>query len=118
MIIYRFENPETMAGMWYTFEGKLDPFILTLSEGVSAALPMEPHERYGTGGKRWFSGCQSLEFIRHWFSRKDAEELVAAGYRLYEIESEEYMVEDVQTLFTREGIVSMKEIDWEPLWDI
>lgn len=110
MIIYRIENPVTNHGMWYREDGTYDPFIKTLTEGISSHLPMEYCERYGKNGRRWYSGCKDLEQLKTWFSNKDVEELLEGGYRLYEFECEEYTVEDNQVLFTREGVLNKKEI--------
>lgn len=110
MKIYRIENEQTNHGMWYRIDGTYDPFIKTLTEGISAGLPMEFHERYTKDGFKWFSGCKSLEQLRHWFSDKDIEELLENGYRLYEIECNQCIVEDLQVLFTREGIVNKREL--------
>lgn len=109
--IFRIENQETMHGMWYNQKGELDPFIKTLTEGISADLPMEPHERYGQNNKRWFSGCKDFELLKHWFSRRDILELNDAGYRLYKFESQEFQNEEFQTIFTREGVLSQTEVD-------
>ena len=117
-IIYRIEHLETEHGMWYTSEGKLEPFIFTLTEGKSRDLPMEWDERYGKDGFRWYSGCGVRELMKHWFSKKDAEELLESGYSMYRLESTQYVHEEFQTVFTREGIVNRTEIPLWEVWDI
>lgn len=116
--ILRLENPVTKNGMWYNEKGELDPFITKLTEGVSANLPMEPHERYGNLGRRWFSGCVSSDSIRGWFSTRDAQELFDNGYRLYRFESVEYSVEEHQVIFTREGIRAQEEIPLSTIFNL
>ncbi|PLS19205.1 hypothetical protein CVD28_02000 [Bacillus sp. M6-12] len=118
MKIYRIENENTMNGMWYDINGNYNPFIVNLSEGKSKHLPMDFDDRYSNGGLKWFSGCHSKELMRHWFSDLDAFELHENGYKLFEFESEQFIVEEHQILFTREGIVSKKEIPLETIWDI
>lgn len=108
--IFRIENPETMHGMWYQLNGDYDPFIKTLTEGISADLPMERHERYGALGQRWFSGCKDFEQLKHWFSNRDVIELNAAGYKLFRFEATEFQNEDNQTIFTRRGVAKQSEI--------
>lgn len=113
--IFRIENPNTMHGMWYRLSGEYDPFIKTLTDGISADLPMDPHERYGQLNQRWFSGCKDFEQLKLWFSHQDIIELNNAGYKLFKFESTEYQNEDVQTIFTRRGIISQTEISIQDL---
>lgn len=109
--IFRIENPVTMNGMWYNQHGVYDPFIFTLTEGISAGLPMERDDRYGLNGQRWFSGCQSFEQLQNWFSERDVMELSNAGYKLFLFKSLEFIHEDFQTIFTRRGIIDRIELE-------
>lgn len=118
MKIYRIENTITNHGMWYKEDGTYDPFILKLTEGKSKHLPMEHHERYSEGGIKWFSGCDSVEMLKQWFSKQDVFELLQSGYGLYEFECSQYKQEENQTLFSREGIVNKHKIGMDTLWDI
>lgn len=116
MKIYRIENPNTMVGMWYTIDSQPSNYIYSI-DGISKDLPMpyEP-EHYGQGGKKWFSGCHEKELMFHWFSLDDVKRLAADGYLLYEFEASEYQVEEYQTIFTREGIVSQRVIPYSDIW--
>ncbi|WP_163530972.1 hypothetical protein [Halobacillus ihumii] len=116
--IYRIENEETMHGMWYRLDGTFDPFINRLTEGISKSLPMEFDERYSKGGRKWFSGCGNRKQMQSWFSTKDALELFKSGYRLFEFKSNQFVEEEFQTIFTREGIIEKREISLDTLWDI
>lgn len=118
MKIYRIENPETNSGMWYNECGEFEPFIETLTDGKCADLPMDWHERYGRDGVRWFSGCNNLEDLKGWFSHQDAKELIDAGYSLFVFECDEYSVEETQTLFTREGVISKNTMSIEEVWGL
>lgn len=118
MKIYRIENEITNHGMWYREDGVYDPFILKLSDGKSKHLPMEWHDRYYKERLKWFSGCHSIELMRHWFSNLDALELFQNGYKLFEFKSKQYKAEEHQILFTREGILKKQEIPLETIWDI
>ena len=109
--IFRIENPGTMNGMWYNENGEYDPFIFNLTEGISAHLPMEPDERYGDNGQRWFSGCKDFQQLQHWFSNRDVVELGEAGYKLYVFTSQDFKNEEFQTIFTREWVVEQVELD-------
>lgn len=117
-VLYRIERLETEHGMWYTGEGKYDPFIFTLTEGKSRHLPMGYDERYGKDGFRWRSACADKELLKTWFSKKDAEELMEAGYSMYRLESTQYVHEEFQTIFTREGLVGRTQIPLWEVWDI
>lgn len=116
--IFRLENPDTMAGMWYRIDGTFDPFIFKLTEGVSRDLPMEPHERYGQFGRRWFSGCVDSASLNAWFSTNDARELCENGYKLYKFKATEYQIEEHQVIFTREGLVGQDEIPLSTIFNL
>lgn len=98
--------------MWYNQDGIYQPFIMTLTDGKSKDLPMEWDDRYGLFGRRWFSGCHSIDLLRTWFSDLDIQELLSSGFKLYEFESSEYQIEEYQTIFTREGIQSKTQIQF------
>lgn len=118
MKIYRIENDETNHGMWYRLDGTFDPFIMRLTEGVSKDLPMGFNERYRKDGFRWQSGAGSMEDMKFWFSALDALELFKNGYKLYEFESNQFMVVEHEIMFTREGILTRHEIPLDTIWDI
>ena len=81
-VIYRVENPDTMAGLWYDGNGKFTEFVRTLDDGQCRDLPM-PHDPALAGG--WFSACDNLADMSHWFSAADLVQLEGLGYGLYEI---------------------------------
>lgn len=116
--IYRIENEDTEAGMWYRSDASYDPFIKTLTDGKSADLPMGYHERYSQEGRAWYSGTVNREQMQTWFSTQDAIELHDNGYKLFEFVSTQYIEEEYQVIFTREGILSKKEIQLSVLWDM
>lgn len=115
MKIYRIENRVTMRGMWYENNGIYNPVITKLTEGISKHLPMDYHSRYNADNKRWYSGCCDKRQMRKWFSPRDVIELSIMDYELFEFDSEEYSIEDNQTIFTRQGLLSTQ---WLPLTDI
>lgn len=118
MKIYRIENDDTQHGMWYRADGTFDPFIFRLTEGKSANLPMEFDPRYGKDGLRWISAGASVQQMQHWFSTRDAVELFQAGYRLFEFDAMQVIVEKYQVLFTREGVKARKEIPLNRVWNV
>ena len=102
--------------MCYRADGTYDPFIKTLPNAKSADLPMEPDERYGQNGKRWYSSAPSIELMNHWFTAEDARNLAAAGYLLFEYEVSEYIIEEFQVIFTRESVVKKTLVPLESVW--
>ena len=116
--IYRIENPDTMHGMWYRLDGTYDPFIKTLTEGISKELPMDKHPRYMLHGIPWFSAGKSVENMNQWFSALDAKELNEAGYKLFSFTVQEYQMEEMQCLFTRRGVIKQVEIPLEDIWNL
>ena len=116
--IYRIENPDTMHGMWYRLDGTYDPFIKTLTEGISKDLPMDKHPRYSFKGIPWFSAGKSVENMNQWFSASDAKELNEAGYKLFSFIVQEYQMEEMQCLFTRRGVIEQVEIPLEDIWNL
>lgn len=118
MKIYRIENEATNHGMWYRLDGTYDPFIKTLTEGISKDLPMGYNERYSKDGLKWFSGCGNIEDMKHWFSALDALELHQNGYKLFEFEATQFSVVEYEVMFTKESVVSKKEIPLETIWDM
>jgi hypothetical protein len=118
MKIYRIENQETYHGMWYRLDGTFDPFIKKLSNAQCKDLPMDFHERYYKDRLKWFSGADNVKDLKYWFNAQDAFELQQNGYKLYQFESKQFIKEENQTLFTREGILSQQEIPLETIWNI
>lgn len=104
--------------MWYENDATYNPFIKTLTEGLSADLPMDWHERYSRDGRAWFCGCQDKRLLQQWVSLSDVRELVEAGYAVYEIESKEFVVEEFQTLYTERGIEAKRELAIADVWDL
>lgn len=116
--VFRIENPNTRHGMWYRLDGTYDPFIMTLTEGISKGLPMGFHERYSKNGRKWFSAGKSRENMNGWFSALDAQELYDAGYKLFRFIVSEFVEEEHQVLFTQEGVLECLEIPLSDIWEI
>lgn len=116
IVVYRIEHGAEKHGMWYRADGTYDPFIKTLPNAKSASLPMEPDERYGRRGRRWYSAAASVELMHHWFTAEDARALAAAGYEVFEFEVSEYLVEEFQVIFTRESVVRRTPVPLESIW--
>ena len=115
---YRVENQIGGNGLWRNFDGTLNPVFDKLSDGLSRNLPMEDSEEYRKGGKQWFASAPSKETLKHWFSEKDVIELLALGYKVYEFILENTRkISDFEIVFTRDNIVSQREIDYKEIWN-
>lgn len=104
--------------MWYNSKGEHEPYIDTLTEGISKHLPMGYNPIHKKGGKKWYSGTDSREQLEKWFSILDVKELLERGYKLYKFTVKEWNTLEHEVLFTREGIIAQEEIPMSDLWDI
>ena len=109
-ILYRLENLESNQGLWYTTDGVFNPFIMKLTAAKSRDLPMGFDPMYSEGGA-WISACDSIPDMRNWFSRRDLDELGAAGYHLYEHDVHEYRQVPGHAIFLRERVIASRQID-------
>lgn len=115
--IYRIENPTTMHGMWYNKAGEFNPIIHELCpDALAKELPMGYDFRHRKDGKAWYSAGKSIENMNQWFNRKDADDLVANGFVLYEFVVTEWQELEMEVLFTRDGVVRQTEIPIETVW--
>lgn len=116
--IYRIENPQSKHGMWYNENAELDPIIQTLCPtSKSKDLPMDYNEKHRKDGKVWNSAGRSIEEMNYWFSKEDAINLCNNGFKLFEFVVTEYQELEHEILFTREGVISQKEIHIDLVWN-
>ena len=114
---YRVEDQIGEHGLWRNFDGSWNPVFDQLSEGLSRSLPMEDSDLYRQDNKKWFSAAPSKETLKHWFSLNDVLELSKLGYRIYEFELQNTKtVSEFEIIFTRDNIVSQKEINYKEVW--
>lgn len=101
MKILRIENSTTRAGMWYSESGDYDPVIKTIPNAKARDLPMGfDIDKYRKDNKIWVCGCYSFELLEQWFSKNDRIELYARGYALFEFETDDFIIEEHQVLYT------------------
>jgi len=67
--------------------------------------------KYNFGGKDWFCGCADKTSFQNWFSALDVAELTEMGFELLRLDVAEFIVEPVQVLFTKEGVVSQTQLN-------
>ncbi|MGW9405368.1 hypothetical protein ACWGQ2_15515 [Arthrobacter sp. NPDC055585] len=80
--LFRIENQQSMAGLWYDGDGRFTEYVKTLDHGQCRDLPM-PFDPGLAGG--WFSACSEVAQLQSWFSPEDLAQLARRGYGLYEI---------------------------------
>ena len=118
MKAYRVENQADKHGIWRNFDGSLNPVFSKLSDGLAKSLPMPDDDFYRVDGKQWFSATDSPMKLPVWFSLQDVLEMLAMGYKVYEFEVTEWRyVSMYEIVFTRESIVSQREIDYSQIWE-
>ena len=114
--LYRLESRSPDNGLWYDSNGELVWGIGKLPECKSKDLPMDYDERYRQEGKRWFSSCSRKEDLMHWYSVKDAVDLIANGFVFTRYLATEYVEYELETVFLKESCLKREEIDIESLF--
>ena len=105
--VYRVENEDEQKGLWRKFDGTWEPLFNMLTDGLCRNLPMEDNDLYRAEGKKWFASAPSRETLRKWFSKRDLEELTAAGFTISEFEVTNYKkVSEFEYIFTRDSIIN------------
>jgi hypothetical protein len=105
--VYRVENEDKQKGLWRKFDGTWEPLFDMLTDGLCRDLPMEDSDLYRADGKQWFASAPSRETLQKWFSKRDLEELTAAGFTISEFEVTNYKkVSEFEYIFTRDSIIN------------
>ena len=118
MKAYRIENQTEKHGIWRNFDGSLNPVFSKLSDGLAKNLPMPDNAFYREDGKHWFSATDTPDKLKVWFSRQDVIEMLAMGYKVLEFEITRCRtVSEYEIVFTRDSIVSQREIDYSLIWE-
>lgn len=105
--VYRVENEDEQKGLWRKFDGTWEPLFNILTDGLCRNLPMEDNDLYRAEGKKWFASAPSRETLQKWFSKRDLEELTAAGFTISEFEVTNYKkVSEFEYIFTRDSIIN------------
>ena len=111
MKVYRVENEAEQKGLWRKFDGTWEPLFDMLTDGLCRDMPMDDDPLYRAEGKQWFASAPSKETLQKWFSKRDLEELLAAGFTVSEFEVTNCKkVSDYEYIFTRDSIVSKTDL--------
>ena len=74
-------------------------------------------ERYHIDGKNWFSSCSKIEDLLHWYSKEDAEYLLANGFVFTKYLTKDYHEFELETVFLKETAEKREVIDFLSLFD-
>lgn len=114
--IYRLEATSPEKGLWYNSKSELVWNIGELKDCKTKDLPMGYDERYHKDGRNWFSSCSRKEDLTHWYSIKDAQDLVANGFVFTRYLATEYVEYEFETTFIKETSLAREVINVEDLF--
>lgn len=109
--LYRLESKSPDNGLWYNADNKLVWGIGKLPECKTKDLPMDYDPRYHADGRNWFSSCSNKEDLMHWYSVKDAIDLVNNGFVFTRYLATEYTEYENETVFIKDTCLAREEID-------
>jgi hypothetical protein len=114
--LYRLESTDKDNGLWYNSRGEFcfEKGIGSLDDSCKTKLlGMGYDERYRQDGKMWFSSCSNQEDLTHWYSKKDAEELIKKGFVFTKYLAVDYVEYDMETVFLKETALERVELDFK-----
>lgn len=116
--VYRVENQFEQHGLWRNFDGSPSDTFERLTYGKCRNMPMEDSPFYREGGKQWFAATDAPEKLLAWFDAQDIIELRQIGHRVYAFDvSNIRTVSEYEVVFTRDSIISIREVDPATIWD-
>ena len=112
--LYRLEYKDSSNGLWYDGNGVwcFDTGIGSLDGCQTKSLTMSYDCRYKQDGRDWFSSCSRVEDLLHWYSERDAEELLGRGFVFARYLATEYHEYENETVFIRDTAIKREEIDF------
>ncbi len=112
--VYRFEHATNKdLGLWYMRDGSDSGYIHKLNLS-SKEMPMGRDDSHyvAPSGNRYHCSAPDRETLLHWFSNDDYPILRDNDFVLIEYVVSEFKEDGPQTLFTREGVLSRKQIPY------
>ena len=100
--LYRLESTDPNKGLWYNQNNELVWTIGELENCQTKNLPMDYDERYHKDGRNWYSYCSNKEDLTHWYSLKDANDLIEKGFVFTKYLATEYVEYPLETTFIKE----------------
>ena len=116
--LYRLESKTPDNGLWYDLKNNIVWGIGKIPDCETKYLPMGYDERYHKDGRNWFSSCSNIEDLSHWYSLKDALELIKQGFVFTKYLATEYTEYDKETVFIKETALERVEIDIRDIWKL
>ena len=114
--LYRLESTDPKKGLWYNQKNELVWTIGELADCKTKDLPMDYDERYHKDGRNWFSSCSRKEDLTHWYSLKDANDLIAKGFVFTRYLATEYVEYPLETTFIKETSLKREVLDINSLF--
>lgn len=114
--LYRLESSDPNNGLWYNSNNNYVFGIGKLQDCKTKNLPMGYDERYHKDGRSWFSSCSKKEDLMHWYSLRDALDLIAEGFVFTRYLATEYVEYELETTFIKETSLAREVIDIKELF--
>ena len=114
--LWRLESTVPDKGLWYDSNSNYVWIIGELKECKTKDLPMDWDERYHKDGKNWFSSCSNKEDLMHWYSVKDANDLLEKGFVFTRYLATDYVEYNLETTFLKETSLAREELDINSLF--
>lgn len=115
--LYRLEAVNPEKGLWYNENNEYVWNIGELKDCKTKYLPMGYDARYHKDGRCWFSSCSKKEDLTHWFSLKDANDLINDGFVFTRYLATEYVEYELETTFIKETSLKREVIDINDLFE-
>ena len=115
--LYRLESTDPNNGLWYNDDSKYVFGIGKLPECKTKDLPMGYDKRYHKDGRDWHSSCSKKEDLMHWYSLKDAVDLIESGFVFTRYLATEYVEYEMETTFIKETCLKREVIDIRDLFE-
>lgn len=115
--LYRLESTDPNNGLWYNDDSKYVFGIGKLPECKTKDLPMGYDKRYHKDGRDWYSSCSRKEDLMHWYSLKDAVDLIESGFVFTRYLATEYVEYEMETTFIKETCLKREVIDIRDLFE-
>lgn len=115
--LYRLESTDPNNGLWHNNDNKYVFGIGKLPGCKTKDLPMGYDKRYHKGGRDWYSSCSKKEDLIHWYSLKDAIDLIESGFVFTRYLATEYVEYEMETTFIKETCLKREVIDIRDLFE-
>ena len=117
-LLYRLESKTPDRGLWYNADSVMTFNIGELPDCKTKDLPMDYDWRYHKDNKQWWSACSRKEDLTHWYSLKDALDLIDHGFVFTWYIATEYEEYEQETTFIKETALKRHEMTREEVIEI